>query len=91
MEYMENLKESYLTNRYQKVTLNKVDHNNNSSKWVRLKCGVPQGSVLGPLLRLLYINALSTIIHKDNNIVLFAGDTSFILTLLYMQITSLMI
>jgi hypothetical protein len=72
--------ESYLTNRYQKVTLNKVDHNNYSSKWVRLKCGVHPGSVLGPLLFLVYTNDLPTIINKDNNIVLFADDTSIIIT-----------
>jgi hypothetical protein len=40
--------ESYLTNRYQKVTLNKIDYNNNSSDWARINCGVPQGSILGP-------------------------------------------
>jgi hypothetical protein len=40
--------ESYLTNRYKKVTLNKTDFNNNSSNWERLNCGVPQGSILGP-------------------------------------------
>jgi len=40
--------ESYLTNKYQKVTLNKIDYNTNSSKWVRINCGVPQGSILGP-------------------------------------------
>ena len=42
--------ESYLANRCQKVTLNKIDYNTNCSKWVRINCGVPQGSILGPLL-----------------------------------------
>jgi hypothetical protein len=54
--------ESYLTNRYQKVTLNKIDYNINSSKWVRINCGVPQGLILGPLFFLIYINDLPTII-----------------------------
>jgi hypothetical protein len=42
--------ESSLTNRYQKVTLEKIDYNNNSSEWVRINCGVPQDSILGPPL-----------------------------------------
>jgi hypothetical protein len=39
---------SYLTNRYQKLTFNKIEYNTKSSKWVRINCGVPQGSILGP-------------------------------------------
>ena len=35
--------ESYLTNRYQKVSIEKGDHNKNSSEWARIHCGVPQG------------------------------------------------
>jgi len=79
-ERVKRLIESYLTGRYQTVTLNNITNNNNSSKWELLKCGVPQGSILGPLFFLIYINDLPTILNNDNNMVLFADDTSIIIT-----------
>jgi hypothetical protein len=71
---------SYLTGTYQRVVLgNRID-SNNSSKWESIKCGVPQGSILGPLFFLFYNNDMHKIINKDNNMVLFADDISIIIT-----------
>ena len=46
------LLKSYLTNRYQYVSYN----NNTNSNILPIKCAVLQGSVLGPVLFLMYIN-----------------------------------
>jgi hypothetical protein len=72
--------ESYLTGRYQKVTPNTNTTTNSSSKWELINNGVPQGSILGPLFFLFYINDLPKIITKNNSIVLFADDTSLLIT-----------
>jgi hypothetical protein len=63
-----NFFKNYLLNRKQRVILN-----GQHSEWGNIKAGVPQGSVLGPLLFLVYINDLA-----DNitcNVKLFADDT----------------
>ena len=61
--------ENYLRNRYQRVVLN-----GNESNWKKLHAGVPQGSVLGSLLFIVYINDLTNNITSKMR--LFAADSS---------------
>ena len=61
--------ENYLDNRYQRTICN-----NTLSNLLRIKCGVPQGSILGPLFFLVYINYIKNILG-DLKYQLYADDT----------------
>ena len=61
--------ENYLSQQCQRVVLNGKE-----SEWTGIKAGVPQGSVLGPLLFLIYITDLTDNISFDMH--LFADDSS---------------
>ncbi|PIK47139.1 putative RNA-directed DNA polymerase from mobile element jockey-like [Apostichopus japonicus] len=66
--------DSYITNRLQYTT-----YKNSNSGLGEIACGVPQGSVLGPLLFIIYVN---DICHVSNiaHTVLFADDTNLFFT-----------
>ena len=65
---------SYLTNRKQFVQFN-----DSASTEQIITCGVPQGSILGPLFFILYINDFPKIFELANSM-LFADDTSIFLS-----------
>ena len=65
---------SYLTNRRQRVVIK-----GQCSKWAYILAGVPLGSILGPLLFLIYIDDI--IKDIESSILLFADDTSIFETI----------
>ena len=64
---------NYLTNRTQFVEIE-----NTKSQIINIECGVPQGSILGPLLYLIYVNDIAK--STNANILSFADDTSLYLS-----------
>ena len=65
--------ESFLSDRYQRVILN-----GQCSSWEKIKAGVPQGSILGPLLFLIYINDISNNLQSDIKLFLQTTHLSFL-------------
>ena len=63
---------SYLSNRKQFV-----QYNDSASSFSSISTGVPQGSILGPLLFIIYMNDIATVTNKFH-FTLYADDTSLI-------------
>ena len=64
---------SYLTDREQTVNVNNID-----SDFLSITCGVPQGSILGPLLFLCYVNDMP--ISVKCKLLLYADDSALIVS-----------
>ena len=60
----------YLTERQQRVVVK-----GEASNWLTVTSGVPQGSLLGPLFFIVYINDLPGVISKESSIALYADDS----------------
>lgn len=68
-----NVLRNYLSDRIQKVRINNV-----LSEPSIINMGVPQGTVLGPILFLVYINLISNLCNFDGHIVSYADDTAIV-------------
>ena len=62
---------SYLSDRWQLVDLSGT-----LSSSAAISCGVPQGSILGPLLFLIYVNDMSGAVH--HKLILYADDSAIL-------------
>ena len=71
---------SYFHNRKQRVVLHFVSSPNLLLKWEIIRHGAPQGSVVGPLVFIVYFNYFPCIINKISHTILCADDTNILVS-----------
>ena len=73
--------QSYLRGRYQNILIDKINACDSvSSRGKKVANGVPQGVIFSPLIFHIYTNDLPKITDNDAKVVLFADDTSIVVT-----------
>ena len=72
--------ESYLKDQLQYIKIAKVESEKKS-----VKCGVQQGSILGPLLFIIYLNDVPTLKSKESTTTLYADDTVVFLIIVVLR------
>jgi hypothetical protein len=74
------LYKSYLTNSYQRTMLYNENGTTTTSTWSKVEQGVPHDSVLALLLFLIFINDLPKFINSKSVPILFADDTTILVS-----------
>ena len=76
-----NIFEDFIRNRKQRVVLN-----GQTSSWENIHASVPQGSILGPLLFLIYVNDLAENLSSNSKL---SADDTFLFSVVHDLNTSI--